>query len=343
MSTYYVRSSGGSDSNTGLSFAQGFATVQKGINTAVNGGDIIFICNDGIHTPTSYIATIVTSGTTNNYVLIKGVSATGIDDGSISTITGTGFSSGAIVYHNSVGSYKWENVRFTEADDSGFVIGPAGNNSKVTFINCRFDNAKYAGFFTLEENEYKIINFIGCEFDSNNTNGIEFYFPTYGNDIFIYNCKFHDNIQSGIVYHGLRFMIPIYNCLFYNNGTYGFLTNQQMDAIYLYNCIFDNNTNGIGLGLGNKSQGRLNIMNNIFSNNSQYGIYLYTTSYIAINFDYNCFYNNTSGHINYFGGIPPGDNNVLSNPLYVSTTPGSENYTLQVGSPCINSGYGYNG
>lgn len=342
MSVYYVRSSGGNDSNTGLSFAQGWATVQKALNIATVGGDIVYICNDGIHYPSSILSTSATTSTAFNYVLIKGASDIGIDDGSRSTISGAMFSN-SLLYHNTIGDYFWDNIRFTDSTSTGYVIGSSANQSKTNFKNCRFDNHGVNGFFIAEEIENKVINFVGCEFDNNGSNGFECDFPSYGNDIFIYNCSFHNNTLSGFVHDGSRYMIPMYDCLFYSNGLYGFRSDSTTDSTYFFNCIFDNNYIGIGMGITGGGVGQFNCFNCIFSNNSQYGIYFQNSNYHFSFCDYNCFYNNTAGNINVLGGIPPGSNNLFVNPLYTSITPGSENYVLQSTSPCINTGFGYNG
>lgn len=344
MAIYYVRASGGNDGNTGLSFAQGWATISHAIATVTTGGNTILICADGTHYPSAQI-NIPIAGSFNSSIIIKGASATGIDDGTVATISGNVSATGPVIYHNQQSFYKWYNIRFTQAKNSCFQVSTSANSSKINFFRCRFDNAASNGFYCSEDSIYLVINFVECEFDNNTQRGLYTNHPSTGNTILIINCKFHDNTLSGYLFDGYNFMVPIFDSMFYRNGTYGFRSDGTSVSVNFLNCIFDNNVySGVGLGLLGGSPGQINALNCIFSNNSYYGISVtHPTDYDFNIFDYNCFYNNTSGDTNKFGGIPPGSHNIFNNPLFTSTTPGSEDYTLQLNSPCINTGYGYNG
>jgi len=48
-----------------------------------------------------------------------------------------------------------------------------------------------------------------------------------------------------------------------------------------------------------------------------------------------------SSYIN--GGVLPGYGNVTTDPLFESIVSGSEDFSLQSTSPCLNAGYGYEG
>jgi hypothetical protein len=110
---------------------------------------------------------------------------------------------------------------------------------------------------------------------------------------------------------------------------------------YIANNIFFKNTGaGIAFNTVTDSLIGLILINNIFRSNSTYGVSVLNNVGIAL-FDYNCFSNNTSG--NYNKGALPGTHDVLSDPLFTSEVSGFEDFTLQSGSPCINTGFGYNG
>ena len=84
MATYYVRSSGGNDSNAGTSFALGWATVGKAAST-VTQGDTVIICADGTHD----VGTGADFSTNGNYILVTGADATGNVDGTKATVQAT--------------------------------------------------------------------------------------------------------------------------------------------------------------------------------------------------------------------------------------------------------------
>ena len=121
MATYYVRSSGGNDGNTGLSFALGWATIQFAADTAV-AGDLVLICADGTHLPTATIDIDINTGTDASRITFRGAAADGTDNGTVATISGASLGSGYIVNvaANTVDYVTVENLRFTGGPSTGF-------------------------------------------------------------------------------------------------------------------------------------------------------------------------------------------------------------------------------
>jgi hypothetical protein len=112
--------------------------------------------------------------------------------------------------------------------------------------------------------------------------------------------------------------------LFYRNGgisCIGIWTNAYAEII---NNTFDDNPRGF---LTISQYGGV-ALNNIVTNSDDYGIYGTWTE-----LDYNDVWNNNPDYLS----ANPGPNNISADPLYVA--PGSRDYYLQGGSPCIDAGH----
>lgn len=344
MSTYYVRSSGGSDGNTGLSFAQGWATIQYALNTATTYGDIILVCNDGIHYPTASLTFPTGTASVEVPMIMRGASATGNDDGTVATISGASLpASTDLFYVNYYISFIFSNLRITAGKQDNFHIAVTAGGYHIHFRNCRFDNAARYGINSLENDNGKGMQIIECEIDNNGQSGIINDCSVYGGHFHLVNCKIHDNVQHGYIYESFRYSDMILGCLFYNNLYDGIYVNTGCYGAHFANNIFFNNRNGINYNMTGGSLVQAMLYNNIFRFNSQYGVASAGELTSFSFFDYNCFSNNTSGDFNQNGGIPLGSHNILSDPLFTSESPGAEDFTLQSGSPCKNIGFGYNG
>lgn len=119
--------------------------------------------------------------------------------------------------------------------------------------------------------------------------------------------------------------------LFVNQNTIDYNTGNAKDTIVA----------GHGIYWGQKyvDGAPVNIIDNIISNNGGWGIKteLLGTVDPSGEIDHNDTWNNALGTIsNAFAGMTVGPNNISDDPLY--TDPGSNDYTLQAGSPCIGAG-----
>ena len=107
------------------------------------------------------------------------------------------------------------------------------------------------------------------------------------------------------------------------------------------NTVYGNGSHGIEMqnyaGDGTPIA-NLHLWNNTCVDNGGYGFYWGTASpTVDLLMDYNHTHNNTSGVTDRTGGLP-GDNNVTGDPLFTSTTDGSEDFTPLTGSPLIGAG-----
>jgi uncharacterized repeat protein (TIGR01451 family) len=115
--TYWVRSSGGNDSNDGLSFAQGWATVQKVldvINASGVKGDVYNIVNDGTHTMPTAKKTVTRAHAGTDYdsdpgFVIRGTDSSG--DPALTTCASTGGTIGLLALRNGVRYVKIQGLK----------------------------------------------------------------------------------------------------------------------------------------------------------------------------------------------------------------------------------------
>ena len=220
-------------------------------------------------------------------------------------------------------------------------IGAAMDNSQVAFIRCRIDNASGDGIFDQESDNDAAKVYIDTEIDSNGDRGIDSLGTIRGGHTMI-NCRIHDNVSHGIEETVGAPKGGYFGCIIYDNGGDGIQVNNTLENItFMGNVFFGNAGDGLELRADSRF---VTVLNNIFRSNGGYGIFTNTaTNGIFAFADFNCFSNNTSGAIDINGGTPPGDDNVTADPLFTSETDGSEDFTLQTGSPCLDVGFGYDG
>ncbi len=106
-----------------------------------------------------------------------------------------------------------------------------------------------------------------------------------------------------------------------------------MDGLISNNTVYNNNVGRYsgGILLGNGSS-NIEIKNNIFTENDQYGVYVHSGSENVL-ISYNCFYNNEAGSIH---GYTQGPGNIFYDPLLVDAPNGDFRLTSE--SPCIDAG-----
>lgn len=339
MADYYVRASGGSDANDGLSFANGFATVQKGFDSVTAVGDRVLICDDGTHLPTARIDIDSFAPSNSNLgVNVIGCNSTGTPytgPGEYATISGASLPANTpLVYVNTTGLQSWyfTNLRFTAATQDGFD-GSFSNVTSFVFFNCRFDNNARHGLYTNKNLTRSMIR--NCRFDNNGSNGV-----LMANTGDIVGSIFDNNGAAGLECSSAP-NSDFTNCVFFKNGTHGVtLPTTSSTRPVIRSCTFAFNTNdGLNIASGS-NQPALSIINNIFANNGGYGVNgPANTSVLAPgHVDYNLYYSNTSGHRNNLRDNYSGNLDDI-NPQFTNTTSGSEDLTPQAGSPAIAAGF----
>lgn len=323
MATYYTSSTalGGGVG----SYADPF-TLQEAFDTAI-AGDEVRILNDGTYNILSTIDVDTNAGTAGNYITFRGRNSADTAY-EMATISGSSLAINSHILDatgnlNSYTYFIFQDLRFTTTTGSGRIWTQVYNRCRRNlWKDCRFDNCSGYGL-------------------------------TCGHDTSFYNCEFHDN---SINLFGLR-SGSIVSCCSFRDGAVG-SSNCEGDTLWI-GCVFYNFTSNAhqtfsgtqrfvhctfdGCSRGIYDCKSALVTNCLFSNltieavnfNSSY----YPTNIEQLLFIGNYFYNNTSD-IN----ITPNDfmtaNNTFagSDPQYVNTTAGAEDYNLQSGSPAIGTG-----
>ena len=330
MATYYASSSasGGGAGTIGDEY-----TLQELLDNT-DAGDIGLVKNDGTYTPSATVnVDNANAQTASNVATIRGCASDGTDDGTVATISGTSLGAGIdLLTIASSMAVVFENLRITAATDDNIYCPDA---AYLHFNNCRIDNAAGYGFFTVSSSQANSFNFTNCEIDSNDS-GIGATAGSRGG-FGIYNSIIHDNTNYGLNDDGRYGKTTIFACAIYDNGSHGLYFRSSSQNPKIIGCVlFANGGNGIDF---NSAVSGIVCYNTIFRSNGGYGIDTNSGSFTQFSYcDYNCYSNNTSGSIDINGGTPPGDNNVTSDPSFTNETDGSEDFTLQSGSPCINAG-----
>ncbi len=326
MATYYVRQSGGNDSNDGLSFANGWATVQKAADTAT-GGDLVLICDDGTHSPSVTVDFDTNAGSADAPITFRGAGSAGADDGTVATIDGGSLGASDDLIDKGVNSsyLVFEQLVFSNATQYNFFSDTTG---VTIFRRCRFSSASSDGFRT-QSTTVAHIYFYDCEFDGNGADGYSINSSARGHSQF-YRCAFHDNTSDGARVSGYNanlFGAPnFHGCLFYDNGADGLTIDNYDGFHFIDHCTFFGNTSD-GVSIGGSTVQMTFITNSIFRSNGGYGINANSIDVDRLFCRNICSHNNTSGHIDINSGTIPGTGHVLEDPQFASETDGSEDFT----------------
>lgn len=125
MATYWVRSTGGNDGNTGLSYAQAYATIATAFDNVAQ-GDTLRLVNDGAHTAPTFADALSVLGlfggtnyTSDPGLIIEGVDSAG--DPALATVTAIDDTNKYFIYNAQSGSdYIW--IRGIKFDWSFFGV-----------------------------------------------------------------------------------------------------------------------------------------------------------------------------------------------------------------------------
>lgn len=336
MTTFFVRASGGSDANDGLSFANAFATIQK-MADILTAGDLGLVASDGIHIPSAIVLLDINDGTFASPIQWRGAGSLGEDDGSIATISGNGVL-GAVFDDRATGGNHshFEGLRITNATSFGLRFSSI--QPGILFERCRIDNHGAEGVQVGSSQTQ--ITFVDCELDSNGRAGVRSSVSDVGQIILI-NCLIHGNSEHGVE---INHILTVQNCWVYNNTLDGVNCIGTPNFMSITNTVIDNNGDD---GVKTSSTVLLHaaITNNIISNNSGFGVSLEGTDVNGIRGS-NLYFNNTLGNVT-FDGIGAAtlaafeiiSGSLTGDPLFVNTTLGSEDYRIASGSPAFAAGY----
>ena len=132
-------------------------------------------------------------------------------------------------------------------------------------------------------------------------------------------------------------------CLIYDMSGDG-ISHESMDVVNqllsIVGCTIDNCDNGINVVATPSVSSQIILRDNAITNNATWGITMAGAApeALAINAN-NLYYNNGGGGSSHRQNVDAGADDIVgSDPLYVDTTPGSENYTPKATSPLIGAG-----
>lgn len=338
MAVYYVKSSGGSDSNDGLSLGNAFATIQHGLDqwTILQNPYELRIVNDGTHNITSTI-TMSHTTTGSRPMRMYGVDSSGnlIDDNSeMVTINGSGLSNTDPMFkttNSGTSTCMFRNLRFTGGPGFAFV----GNSTvKNQWTFCRFDNCNqgignnFADDMSSNGSSAQPYNFFReCEIDNHTSHGFNYPGTNRGPN-YLYGCKVHSNGGVGIRY---RSDLQLYHSLVYNNTSEGIgaFSSALTLSRLINNTIYNNGSHGVVQYANYDDQ---ILSGNIIANNGGYGYKTNNTGnggnqqYMT----HNIFHNNTSGAHNFDGGSNSmtyiGQENQNVDPDFESTSTSSADF-----------------
>lgn len=320
MAVFYVRSSGGSDANDGLSFANAKATL-SGAFSAMSNSDELRVCADGTHLPTAEN----TCGTLTGILIVGANGTTGADDGTVATISGASLPSTTDIFRfNTTGGERatFKNIRLTASKRNGiYIVG----SMTIRMRNCRVDTCASNGVAGSASGSILIARY--CSFDTNTLAGMGADGTATSARLqpYLFACAMHHNGTSGVhTTSGGRFAY----CLFYRNGSDGYRQSSTGLSPDFVNCTFAFNT-GSGIRF-TASSGVISGYNNIFANNGAYGINHNGASRVdATVWGSNAYYSNTIDSVDINSGnisVTEFDSLDDADPGFVSTTDGSEDF-----------------
>ncbi len=324
--TYYVDCVNGSDFNSGDSWANAAASIQKAVNTCTNGkgntiyvaasiqhytgagSEVIYISKSGASTSNMLeIISYPTNGLTNAVINCQNLQAMGfnIDTRSFIRISGFKFINGTEV-----------GVRIFNSPNANIIVA-----------NNYFSNFALNGIKAENSSDVIMKSNTCCDI---NENGI---FALNSSHIMILNNTSYSSRYHGIKIEGSPNSVVFRN-ISYNNSERGihFISNST-DCTCINNTVYNNNFYN-GIMFESSSTGGI-CKNNIAYGNTGEGINFDPSSaaggYIC---DYNCAYNNTGANFSHAGA-----NNIEVDPLFISGDPASADFLhLNDNSPCIDKG-----
>lgn len=360
MTTYYVRSSGGSDANAGTSFGAAFATINHALysnatgNSSLAAGDTVVICADGDHILTAEVMMNTTSGSRDSRIIVSGGNGTtGAIDGTVATIRPTTSTIAKLFSNGTSGTvtdYYFQYLSVSGKDSGGTKRGTilfdlSGTNTSVRWIwrdcvlaDASSDNIKLRGIG---------FQFINC--NSSGAGGAGFGKNGTPDSANFFNCSSANN--AGVGFACALASERYEYCLAYENGSHGFHSSSggvQYQGS-LVNCVsFANTGAGLCINQVDTTTGSLSAITNCSFCNNSYGIQFTNAGVTTLGdvrqtvatIAYNHSYNNSSGDTNISGpawsDFGPGQ--IGGDPLFTDAANGD--FTPESGSPLLNAGLG---
>jgi len=337
MTDYFVDPVSGNDGNAGTSTGAAFATFQMGADTAV-AGDQVFLMATGTETTAVQIDFDTNAGTRTNPIKFIGANGSGVrlTTGHY-TVQASASMTNMIVPTTTADFCIFEGIDFDgNSNVTSHLLNANGLGQADGWHirRCRFHDVSGAGLnirgttagdFLIADSEIFNCGGNGCQ-------------PASGSasrwaNMMISGNSIHDNTGDAIGGF-LAQQLYIMSNLLYDNGGDGIgnTTGSAASAnITIMNNVIALNT-GNGIDISN-SESHVIILNNIIRSNGAFGLLITDARAVYAGYiDYNAYSNNTSGASD--ETTLSGDNNVLTDPDFVSETDGSENFLLNPGSPC---------
>jgi hypothetical protein len=320
MTTYYVDGAVGNDTNDGLAEGAGnaWATIQKAADTALNGGDIIYVKNS-----VTYTEEVTQSVTPTGYSNANPLRWIGYSDvpGDFGRVVIDSPSSYAWYITYQVAYGLWMNFSFTGGSTYGFNHS-FGSGDSACFYNCEFRNNGSSGFYGDNVN-----SFFRCDIRNNGFHGLDI-----DNDCMIIACKIHNNTQKGVYVIGS--LGVLYKTLVYDNGAEGVEVTSNLDFGACNSII--NNSGAFGLETGAASQAIAVLENVVYGNNIGINIDGVNGVGLLEFFDYNAYYNNTTNIAGVTDPFKDSLNDVLGDPRFIDEA--NDDYRVRQNSPLVGAG-----
>ncbi|MBC8443011.1 MAG: hypothetical protein H8D80_02340, partial [Proteobacteria bacterium] len=179
VNIYYVDGENGNDTNAGTSTGAAWQTIQYGFDAIAAGtiadGDELRIVSTS-DDATYYDLTAKLTATWNNKeVVINGANSSGVVDGTVVEINGTGLNGTTPMLEISVQTIDqviFSHLKFNAADVAQHCVEiTVANSHNMHWINCQFTSATSHGIYT--NNNANYWNFVNCRFDNNGDSGCE--------------------------------------------------------------------------------------------------------------------------------------------------------------------------
>lgn len=218
-------------------------------------------------------------------------------------------------------SGRWFNIRVGRATSHGVTT-----TASLYLFGANVSSSNNGGTgFSFTENGGNMTLCGTFEANNNTSYGMSGVNNPDGN-LFMWNYC-HDNGAAG---QNWRRAGSCFFCIFDSNSGSGVNGGAYSGPKYVGN-IFYNNTGATSDGL-NTADGQTTqlAVNNISVSNGRYGFNI-STIYL---FDYNCYNANGTSGLN---GITAGTHDITSSPSFTDAANGD--FTLQTGSPCLNTGF----
>lgn len=329
MATYYVDPAAGSDSAAGTAFGTAWATTQKAADT-VAAGDEVRLCKSATETISAVIDFDTTSGSLSSFIRFVSYAADGSAESDGYTINTTS-SIGAIVEITTIDYYNFTGITF-DANDSAVnsLLSDYDDGSLfINFTRCVFKDATSDNFL-VRGSAWGLYN---CEITGAGRYGLGHASSNRG-DIHMFGCSIHHNTSHG--WHVDRSYSKCINCLVYRNGGDGIAGVSNGSQLTIMNSTFYANTGDGYSTMDATNRNAWAIIGNTFVSNGAYGVSIGSAARFPQIRGQNHHYGNTSGAVDVTGAM--GDDLITGDPLFTSTTDGSEDFRPASNSPLATAG-----